>query len=184
MDVGMIGRGGWMPATGVSTWQVQGASAQDGSGFDVAATAQGTAANGSGSGDAARIAEEKAQAKVMEDQFNKECETCKNRKYQDGSNDPGVSFKSAQHIDPTQSASIVAGHEMEHVAHEQAKAQQEGGEVVNQSVRLHGAFCPDCGRYYVAGGVTETTVRHGAGNEDHGHNGGSEGGDSGLDITA
>lgn len=29
-----------------------------------------------------------------------ECQTCKNRKYQDGSNDPGVSFKAATHVAP------------------------------------------------------------------------------------
>lgn len=108
----------------------------------------------------ARIAQEKAYAKLMDNQFNKQCQTCKNRKYQDGSNDPGVSFKSAQHIDPASSASVVMSHEMEHVRREQNKATQEGGKVLSQSVRLHGAFCPDCGRYYIAGGVTQTVVRH------------------------
>ena len=126
-------------------------------------------------GDAQRVAEEKAYANLMNDKFQKECQTCKNRTYQDGSNDPGVSFKSPQHIDPSVAASVVMGHEQEHVSHEQARARQEGGEVVNQSVRLHGAFCPECGRYYIAGGVTETTVRHdgenkGQGQEqEHGH---------------
>lgn len=108
-----------------------------------------------------RLAQEKAQAKIMNDQFAKDCQTCKNRKYQDGSNDPGVSFKSPQHIDPGSSAAVVMGHEQEHVAHEQARAKQEGGRVVSQSVRLHGAICPECGRYYVAGGVTETTIAYG-----------------------
>lgn len=184
MDFGMVGRAGWTPAVSFSAPQAQGASPQDGAAFPVDAAAQGpSAANGAeASPDAARIAQEKAQARVMEDQFNKECETCKNRTYQDGSNDPGVSFKSAQHIDPAMSASIVAGHEMEHVGHEQAKAKQSGGEVINQSVRLHGAFCPECGRYYVAGGVTETTVRHGS-KKSQSENG-SQGGNAGLDITA
>ena len=128
-------------------------------------------------GDAQRVAEEKAYANLMNDRFQKECQTCKNRTYQDGSNDPGVSFKSPQHIDPSVAASVVMGHEQEHVSHERARASQEGGEVVNQSVRLHGAFCPECGRYYIAGGVTETTVRHGGENKDpqqeqaHGHGG-------------
>ena len=33
-----------------------------------------------------------------------ECETCKNRKYVDGSNEGDVSFKAPAHIDPNQSA--------------------------------------------------------------------------------
>ena len=44
-----------------------------------------------------------------------ECQTCKNRKYQDGSDDPGVSFKTASKIAPETAASVVRGHEMEHV---------------------------------------------------------------------
>ena len=32
-----------------------------------------------------------------------ECQTCKNRKYVDGSDDPNVSFKTPGHIDPGQS---------------------------------------------------------------------------------
>ena len=39
-----------------------------------------------------------------------ECETCKNRKYQDGS-DEMVSFKSAAHISPNAAASRVRSHE-------------------------------------------------------------------------
>ena len=41
-----------------------------------------------------------------------ECETCKNRKYQDGSNEM-VSFKSASHISPQASSSRVRAHEQE-----------------------------------------------------------------------
>ena len=44
-----------------------------------------------------------------------QCETCKERKYQDGS-DEMVSFKSAAHISPEASASRVMAHEMEHVS--------------------------------------------------------------------
>lgn len=184
MDFGMVTGAGWTPAASFSAPQTQAAAPQDGAAFpaDAAAQASFAANGGQANPDTARIAQEKAQARVMEDRFNKECETCKNRTYQDGSNDPGVSFKSAQHIDPALSASIVAGHEMEHVGHEQAKAKQSGGEVISQSVRLHGAFCPECGRYYVAGGVTETTVRHGG--EKNQSSNGSQGGNAGLDITA
>lgn len=87
-----------------------------------------------------------------------ECKTCKERKYQDGSNDPGVSFKTPTHIGPDQSASAVLGHEMEHVVRERAKAQSEGRRVVSQSVTMHTAICPECGRVYTAGGVTRTTT--------------------------
>ena len=44
-----------------------------------------------------------------------ECQTCKERKYQDGS-DENVSFKSAQHISPEAAAARVRGHEQEHVS--------------------------------------------------------------------
>ena len=39
-----------------------------------------------------------------------ECETCKNRKYRDGS-DEMVSFKAAGHIAPVSAAAVVMGHE-------------------------------------------------------------------------
>ena len=87
-----------------------------------------------------------------------ECQTCKNRKYQDGSNDPGVSFKSPTKMSPEQAASAVLGHEMEHVTRNQAKAKSEGREVISQSVMLHSAICPECGRSYIAGGVTRTVT--------------------------
>jgi hypothetical protein len=85
-----------------------------------------------------------------------ECQTCKNRKYQDVSNDPSVSFQAPTHISPGQSASMVMAHESEHVSHEQAKADQEGRKVVSQSVTLQTSICPECGRVYVSGGVTRT----------------------------
>lgn len=87
-----------------------------------------------------------------------ECSTCASRTYQDGSNDPGVSFKSATHISPEQAASAVMGHEQEHVANEQANAKEEGREVVSQSVQIFTAVCSECGKSYVSGGVTKTTT--------------------------
>lgn len=87
-----------------------------------------------------------------------ECSTCASRTYQDGSNDPGVSFKGATHISPEQSASAVMGHEQEHVVNEQAKAKQEGREVISQSVQIFSSVCPECGKGYVSGGVTKTTT--------------------------
>ena len=88
-----------------------------------------------------------------------ECKTCAKRKYQDGSDDPGVSFKTAAHISPEQSATKVRSHEYEHVVREQSKADRENKEVVSQSVRLHTDICPECGRTYVSGGVTNTVTR-------------------------
>ncbi len=104
------------------------------------------------------LAQARAQAKLEEAKAIEGCQTCRQRQYQDSSNDPGVSFKSPQTVSPEQAASAVMGHEMEHVMHEQAKAKQEGAEVVSQSVLLHTAICPECGRTYISGGVTKTTT--------------------------
>ena len=88
----------------------------------------------------------------------KECQTCKNRKYVDGSNDPSVSFQTPTHISPQTALSAVAAHEGEHVRNEQAKAGQEGRKVISQSVSIHTSICPECGRVYVSGGETRTTT--------------------------
>ncbi len=87
-----------------------------------------------------------------------ECQTCASRKYQDGSDDPGVSFKSPTHISPEEAPMAVRGHEQEHVVRERDKAEKEGREVVSQSVRLHTDICPECGKVYISGGVTTTTT--------------------------
>lgn len=88
-----------------------------------------------------------------------ECETCKNRKYQDGSNEM-VSFKAAAHISPQASASRVMSHEMEHVSNAFKKAAQGNGKVLQASVSLHTAICPECGRSYVSGGTTSTKIQY------------------------
>ena len=88
-----------------------------------------------------------------------ECQTCKERKYQDGS-DENVSFKSAQHIAPEAAAARVRGHEQEHVANAYSKAMKDGGKVVNASVSIHTAVCPECGRTYVSGGTTHTMIKY------------------------
>jgi len=88
-----------------------------------------------------------------------ECETCKNRKYQDGSNEM-VSFKSAAHISPQASASRVMAHEMEHVSNAYKKAGQGNGKVLQASVSLQTAICPECGTSYVAGGTTQTAIQY------------------------
>lgn len=88
-----------------------------------------------------------------------ECETCKNRKYQDGS-DEMVSFKSAAHISPQASASRVRAHEQEHVSNAYKKAAQNNGKVISATVSMQTAICPECGRSYVAGGETNTQIKY------------------------
>lgn len=90
---------------------------------------------------------------------NGECQTCKNRKYQDGSDDPGVSFKTAGKIDPANAEAVVRGHEYEHVNRNQAKADREDKEIVYQSVIIKHGICPECGDSYVTGGQTTTVTR-------------------------
>jgi len=100
--------------------------------------------------------ETKSPREVMEEA---ECQTCKKRKYQDGSDDPGVSFKTATNVAPEQAAAAVRGHEQEHVVRERAKAQREDRRVVSQSVTIHTAICPECGEVYVSGGTTRTATK-------------------------
>ena len=88
-----------------------------------------------------------------------ECETCKERKYQDGSNE-NVSFKSASHISPNAAGSAVRAHEGEHVANAYDKAAQKNGKVVSASVSIHTSVCPECGRTYVSGGTTNTQIKY------------------------
>lgn len=94
-----------------------------------------------------------------DDNYTDGCKTCEKRKYQDGSNDPGVSFKTPGKINPAMSAAVVMSHEREHVVRNQAKAEREGGKVVNSTVTLHYAICPECGRTFVAGGTTRTKTK-------------------------
>lgn len=88
-----------------------------------------------------------------------ECQTCKNRTYQDGSNDMGVSFKTPTKLSPEKAAYAVRSHEAEHVARAWASAQRNGQEIVSQSVTYHTAICPECGRTYISGGNTRTVFR-------------------------
>lgn len=88
-----------------------------------------------------------------------ECQTCKERKYQDGSNE-NVSFKAAAHISPGAAGAAVRAHEGEHVANAYGKAAQKNGKVVSTSVSIHTAVCPECGRTYVSGGTTNTMIRY------------------------
>lgn len=106
--------------------------------------------------DAESVEESKSPREVVEEE---ECQTCANRKYKDGSDDPGVSFKTATKLSPDEAASAVRGHEMEHVVRNRAKAAREDREIVSQSVMIHTAICPECGDVYTSGGTTRTVTR-------------------------
>ncbi len=89
-----------------------------------------------------------------------ECETCKNRKYQDGSDENNVSFKSASHISPEAAATAVRAHENEHVSNAYKKAAEDDGKVLNASVTIKTSICPECGKVYVSGGLTKTSIQY------------------------
>ncbi len=129
------------------------------------ATAEGAEGMENGTEDtknAEDVAESKSPQEVVAEE---ECQTCANRKYQDGSDDPGVSFKTATKLSPDEAASAVRGHEMEHVVRNRAKAAREDREIVSQSVMIHTAICPECGDVYTSGGTTRTVTR--GSNEDN-----------------
>lgn len=88
-----------------------------------------------------------------------ECQTCKRRRYTDRSSDPTVTFQTPTSLSPDQAATAVRAHEQQHVVHEQARARENGERVVAQSVAIHSAICPECGRSYVSGGTTTTTTK-------------------------
>lgn len=90
-----------------------------------------------------------------------ECETCRNRKYQDGS-DEMVSFKAPAHISPQSAGTAVRAHEQEHVGNAYEKASASDGEVIQASVRIKTSVCPECGRTYVSGGETTTQIKYNA----------------------
>ncbi len=89
-----------------------------------------------------------------------ECQTCKNRKYVDGSNEPDVSFKTPGNISPEQSYAKVSAHEREHVSNAIAKGSEPGAKLISANVTLKMGVCPECGRTYVAGGVTNTQIKY------------------------
>lgn len=89
-----------------------------------------------------------------------ECQTCKNRKYIDGSQESDVSFKAPGHIAPEQSYARVMSHEQEHVANARQKTTGKDASLVSATVSLKMATCPECGTSYAAGGTTNTTIRY------------------------
>ncbi len=129
-----------------------------GAGYGMGAPAQGTQGTGE-VGKATMNPGEDTHVKVGRKSSPAECKTCKERKYQDGS-DEMVSFKSAAHVSPEASASAVMGHEQEHVKNAFSKAAKMNGKVLQASVQLHSAICPECGRSYIAGGETTTQIKY------------------------
>lgn len=89
-----------------------------------------------------------------------ECTTCESRMYVDGSNESDVSFKAPGHISPEQSYSKVMSHEQEHVSNAKAKGSKPNAQLVSATVSLKMATCPECGRRYVAGGLTKTAIKY------------------------
>lgn len=88
------------------------------------------------------------------------CEECATRTYVDGSNESDVSFKAPGHISPQASAATVMAHEQEHVANAYQSASQNNGQVIRATVTLDHAICSECGRSYVSGGTTGTTIKY------------------------
>lgn len=115
-----------------------------------------TSINASGSNPINPDAEKKA-GKVSSPE---ECQTCKSRKYQDGSNEADVSFKSAAHVSPSAAGAAVRTHEGMHVTNAYEKAAKGNGKVLQASVAIQTSVCPECGRTYVSGGTTTTKIAY------------------------
>ena len=88
------------------------------------------------------------------------CSTCENRKYVDGSNENDVSCQTPTKIKPEVAFSAVSTHERQHVANAVAKGSKPGAKLISATVSLKMGVCPECGRTYVAGGLTQTQIRY------------------------
>lgn len=106
-------------------------------------------------------AEKAGNKRTQKAETKGECQTCKERKYVDGSNEGNVSFKAPGHIAPEVSAGVVLSHENEHVANATREGNKQGNKLISASVSLKTAICPECGRSYVAGGTTRTLIQYG-----------------------
>ena len=130
-----------------------------GMGYSAYAAGNG-AAQGAGESHSIKNPGESTQVQAGKKVSPAECETCANRKYQDGSDEHDVSFQAPTHIDPSAAGAAVMSHEQEHVANAYEKAAEKGGEVKQASVQIHTAVCPECGRVYVSGGTTTTQIKY------------------------
>jgi hypothetical protein len=89
-----------------------------------------------------------------------ECQTCKERKYMDVSNESDVSFQSPTHVSPQASFAAVSSHEQQHVSNAVAEGSQPGNKLISASVSYQMGVCPECGTPYIAGGTTKTTMQY------------------------
>ena len=96
-----------------------------------------------------------------------ECQTCATRKYQDGSDETDVSFQTPTHIPNSIAASVILAHEHEHVANAYEKEHDTSvnhshthAHVDSAQVKLKTDICPECGRVYFSGGVTNTVISY------------------------
>ncbi len=98
-------------------------------------------------------------AKTMEEIYEEtHCSACESRRYQDGSDDPGVSFKFATKLNPYSATAAVRAHEYQHVRHHQMQADKQDRKIISQTVMLRTRRCPECGKMYTAGGTTKTVT--------------------------
>ncbi|HWT26610.1 MAG TPA: hypothetical protein VN131_01605 [Mobilitalea sp.] len=93
-----------------------------------------------------------------------ECQTCKNRKYVDKSNDANVSYQTPTHISPEAAYAAVSSHEGEHVRNAVNEGREPGKQLVTASVQIKMSICPECGKPYISGGVTTTQVKYNTSN--------------------
>mgnify|MGYP006932493361 CR=1 FL=1 len=110
-----------------------------------------------------KTAEKKPENELTESEKKRrfdslECSACDSRRYQDGSNDSGVSFQNPTKINPSAAEGAVRAHENEHVVRNKAEAEREDRKVISSTVTINHATCSECGKTYVAGGVTRTTT--------------------------
>lgn len=149
MNVGAIG--GYSPITYVSPYMAGAA----GNVQVPTNTSEAQAAEGIKIGDQAN------GKKVDKTDPNYECQTCENRKYQDGSNEQDVSFKNATKVAPETAASAVRSHEQMHVNNAYQEEETKGNaKVVSANVTIHTSICPECGKTYVSGGTTKTQIKY------------------------
>lgn len=155
MNVGAIG--GYSPISYISPYAsiTAGTSQTTGTAQTPARASEAQATEGLKIGDQAN------GKKVDKTDPNYECQTCENRKYQDGSNEHDVSFKNATKVAPEAAASAVRSHEQMHVKNAyQEEQQNKNAKVVSANVMIHTSICPECGKTYVSGGTTRTQIKY------------------------
>ena len=82
-----------------------------------------------------------------------------NRGHSSGPSRPQITSPQRQAVGFAAGAAVRA-HEQQHVSNAYKKASQNNGKVLACNVTLKTAVCPECGRSYVAGGVTSTQIKY------------------------